>query len=346
MKSGLFSPDGFMSGLYGELYTDPYKNAESADEARAVSDEIKRRARTLFNLEKIPKDERYLEMEKIGRRLVYPGYSLQKYSVRLCKNLTGAAYVLEPEERRGEAPGAVAACGHGYGVRQILNISKRGKKKAFRYIDDYQKSFAVELAKRGVVVVAPEFFGFGEARLKKDLIKPFYISSCKELSLRLLPYGLTTASLRIFQVISCVDILYKRGDVDKERIGAMGISGGGLAALYACVLDERVKRIVLSGYVNSFRDSVLALRHCPDNYIPGILGAGEIYDFARALAPRELLVESGTRDALFPIKASEAAHEKLKRVYSLVGAPDKLHIDVFDGKHRVHGESSFDFLAG
>ena len=86
------------------------------------------------------------------------------------------------------------------------------------------------------------------------------------------------------------------------------------------------------------------IRDGKDRTHPG-LEIGEIYDFASALAPRELLIESGRKDKLFPIEASEKAHKKIERIYSLMGAEDKLLIDVFDGKHSVSGRKSFDFLS-
>ncbi len=344
MKTSTYSPDEFMSGLYEKLRAEPYKNAVTADEVFSVGERIKQQVSDIFNLQLLD-DGKELVCEKDGKCLDYPDYTLQKYSVKICDGLLSAVFVLEPKNITAPAPSVVALCGHGYGVRQILNISKSGRKKHIRYLDNYQKNFAVELVKRGCIVVAPELFGFGEARLKKDLVKPFYISSCDELSHHLLPYGLTTASLRVFQALKCVDILMQNEKTDKNKIGCMGISGGGLTALYSCVLDERIKRIVISGYVNTFRDSILSLWHCPDNYIPDILSVGEIYDFASALAPRELLIESGRKDNLFPISASVEAHEKIKSVYEKVNASDKLNIDVFDGKHSVSGRISFDFLS-
>lgn len=343
MKTSPYSPDEFMSGLYEKFRAEPYKNAETADDVFGVSKNLKQKAKDIFNLSLIENDE--IQMQKIGKTLDYPKYTLQKYSLKICGNLQSAVFVLEPKNAKKPTPGVVALCGHGYGVRHILNISKSGRKKFVRYIDNYQKNFAVELVKKGCTVIAPELFGFGEARLKKDLIKPFYISSCDELSHHLLPYGLTTASMRVYQAITCVDVLIQNENIDKNRVGCMGISGGGLTALYASVLDERIRKIVISGYVNTFRDSILSMWHCPDNYIPDILRAGEIYDFASCLAPRELLIESGIKDKLFPIDASVEAHEKIKRVYALSGASDKLHIDIFDGKHSVSGRKSFDFLS-
>lgn len=344
MKTSPYSPDEFMASLYGKLCAEPYKNAVTPEEVNSVSENIKRRAGEIFNLSTV-RDNTPPVMTKAGECLAYDDYTLQKYSLDTCENLKTAVFVLTPKNIKENAPAVVALCGHGYGVRQILNISKSGKKKHIRYIDNYQKNFAAQLAKRGCIVIAPELFGFGEARLKKDLIKPFYISSCDELSHHLLPYGLTTASMRVFQALRCVDLLQTMEKTDKDRIGIMGISGGGLTALYSAVLDDRIKRIVISGYVNTFRDSIMSMWHCPDNYIPDIMRTGEIYDFVASLAPRELLIESGRKDKLFPINASLEAHEKIKSVYEKVNASDKLIIDVFDGKHSVSGKKSFEFLS-
>lgn len=345
MKKSSYSPDEFMKGLYNSVCANPYEKVNNAADAVKVGENIRKSAEGIFNLDAIPEKNTEYKLIPDGKALEYPEYTLQKYSVEICKGLNSIVYVLVPKNIKGSAPAVIALCGHGYGVRQILGISKSGNKKHFRYFDNYQKNFAAELAKRGCVVAAPELFGFGEARLKKDLIKPFYISSCDELSHHLLPYGLTVASMRIYQAEVCAEILLKNEKVNKNKLSCMGISGGGLAALYASVLDERIKRIVISGYVNTFRDSILSMWHCPDNYIPEIMRVGEIYDFASSLAPRELLIESGSKDKIFPIDASKKAHENIKRIYSLLDAEDKLHIDLFNGKHSVSGAKAFEFLS-
>ncbi len=345
MKTSRYSPDEFMKELYNQKIPDPYRYATDAKTAFDAGSEIREKTKALLGIDKIPDKITDFRIIPEGKSLDYPEYTLQRYSTEICKGLNMLFYVLVPKNINGTAPGVVALCGHGYGVRHILDISKKGNKKRFNYIDNYQKNFAVELAKRGCVVIAPELFGFGEARLQKDLLKPFYISSCDELSHHLLPYGLTVASMRVYQAVVCAKILSGFDNVNAEKLSCMGISGGGLTALYASVIEESFRKIVISGYVNTFKDSVFSRWHCPDNYIPGIMEIGEIYDFASSLAPRELLIESGTKDKLFPIEASRTAHENIKRIYSLVGAEDKLHIDVFDGKHSVSGRKSFNFLS-
>lgn len=345
MKKSPYSPDGFMNSLYENTYSNPFEKVNTRAEASAVCENIRAKAKTLFDFEKIPHKTAQLKPIPVGKPLKYNEYTLQKYSVEICKGLNMAYFMLTPEKVKENAVGVVALCGHGYGVRHILNINKKGNKKLLPYIDNYQKSFATELVKRGCVVIAPELIGFGEARLEKDLIKPFYISSCDQLSHHLLPYGLTVATMRVYQAVVCARLLENSNIVDSNKISCMGISGGGLTALYASVIDNSFSKVVISGYVNTFKDSILSLWHCPDNYIPDILNTGEIYDFACAIAPRRLLIESGTKDKLFPINASKNAHDSIKRVYSLMGAEDNLYIDIFNGKHSVSGEKSFDFLS-
>ena len=345
MKNSPYSPDEFMSGLYGKLSAEPYKNAKSSEEAIEIGKHIKEKAKELFSVDKLSELQTDLKLVPVGKALDYPEYTLKKYSVEILEGLHSLIYILEPKNTQNKTNGVVALCGHGYGVRQILNISKKGNKKHFNYFDNYQNNFAVEMAKRGCTVIAPELFGFGEARLSHDLWKPFYISSCDELSHHLLPFGLTTASVRVYQALICAKILRNMDTVDETRVSLMGISGGGLTTLYASVLDDSIYKTVICGYINTFKDSIFARWHCPDNYIPHILEVGEIYDFASALAPKELFIESGEKDKLFPIKASIEAHENIKKVYSLMNAGHRLHIDAFPGKHAVCGRKSFDWLA-
>lgn len=334
-----------MSELYDKKRNEPYKNVFSYEDAVITGKLIKEKAQCLFAVDKLISLNNKTELIKSGKTLVYPEYTLDKHTLKICDGLNSAVYLLKPKNLTKYSTGVVTLCGHGYGVRQILGITKSGCKKYFNYIDNYQKNFAVELVKRGCVVIAPELIGFGEARLKKDLWKPFYISSCDELSHHLLPFGLTTASVRIAQTLMCVKMLKETDNVDSDKVSLMGISGGGLTALYASLLDESIYKTVICGYINTFKDSILSMWHCPDNYIPGILEVGEIYDFASALAPKKLFIESGTKDKLFPVSGSILAHENIKRIYKLMNAENSLYIDVFDGKHCVCGRKSFDWIS-
>ena len=70
---------------------------------------------------------------------------------------------------------------------------------------------------------------------------------------------------------------------------------------------------MISGYLNTFRDSILSLSHCIDNYVPGILNWAEMYDVAGLIAPRPLFAESGEKDDIFPVAASRASFARVKK---------------------------------
>ena len=339
-----YTADAFLEALYPRLAGDAFAGAHDAESAAAARDTLREQLRYCLGLPLLEEMGCGGVPSPVGAPIVTKQYTAQKYACEVLPGLVMPVWLLTPAGTAKNAPGAVALCGHGYGVRQIVGVTKRGTLKRTRYIDDYQRHFAVELAKRGCVVAAPEPVAFGEARLQKDLWKPFYASSCDTVSHRLLPYGLTTAGVRVFQAIACLRWLQTLPDVDAERVGVMGISGGGLAALYAAVCETAFARAVVSGYVCTFRDSILSRWHCPDNFIPGVLRLGEMGDFAAAVAPRPLLIESGERDPLFPINGAKESHERARRVYEMMDAADALTVDVFDGKHRVSGTASFTFL--
>ncbi len=92
-------------------------------------------------------------------------------------------------------------------------------------------------------------------------------------------------------------------DADVSRMGAMGISGGGMHTFFSTCIDTRIRATVISGYYSTFQDSILAMEHCPCNFVPGLHDFGEMYDLVGLIAPRPMLVEAGTYDNIFPIEA-------------------------------------------
>lgn len=336
MKNTDFSPDLYFRELY-ESRPFPFEG-KSADEIKITAEEIKEKAKKAFGLDKIPE-----KTEKLSPVVLHTekrkGYEIKTLSVEICKNLNMLCYLLTPERKNGF--GVAAVCGHGYGVRQILRQGKNGKYRKINFFDNYQKNFAEELVLRGNTVIAFEPVAFGMARLKKDRKKPFYISSCETVSMHSLMYGFTTAALRILQAQCCIDLLSREG---LSQLGIMGISGGGLVALYTALLDDRISRTAVSGYVNTFGTSVLARWHCTDNYVPGLLSIGDMYDFAAALAPRPLLLECGKRDKLFPIDGSLEAIERISAVYERLGAEENFTADIHHGKHEISGAAAFSFF--
>src|SRR4029079_14579923 len=128
-------------------------------------------------------------------------------------------------------------------------------------------------------------------------------------------------------------------------VGCMGISGGGTATLFAAALKPRVRVAMVSGYLNTFRDSVGSLAHCVDNYVPGILNWAEMHDLAGLIAPRPLFAESGERDRIFPVAASIASVAAVRNIYRVFGADEFLEHEVFPDEHAFWGRRGIPFLA-
>lgn len=334
MKDNSFSPDKYFGEMYN-TYKSPFENADT----EKACEETKAKLIETLAIEKIPYKTETLKpvLLKSEKR---KNYTIQKFSTEICRGLNMLYYVLVPDSKSKN--GIVAFCGHGYGCRQIIRQSKHGRYRKINFLDNYQKNFAEALAVDGHLVIVPEPIGFGEAKLKKDMRKPFYSSSCDTVSHYSLLYGFSAASLRVYQVQRCIDILEK--EYSCEKIGCMGISGGGLVSLYSACADERIERVCVCGYINTFRTSVLNMWHCPDNYIPNLLGIGEMYDYASALAPRKLMMQFGTKDKLFPIEGSRLAAEKISGVYKKLGAEKSFVPVEFNGKHEVSLPQAIDFF--
>jgi hypothetical protein len=100
----------------------------------------------------------------------------------------------------------------------------------------------------------------------------------------------------------------------------------------------------VSGYFNTFADSILSIHHCIDNYVPGLSGVVEMPDLAGLVAPRPLFVEGGDRDPIFPLHTLQKAITQATEIYSAWGVPGRFGSEVFEGDHQFHGVGAFRFL--
>lgn len=279
------------------------------------------------------------ELERVQR----PGYVRIKLSYLSEPGLRTPAYLLIPDGFRPGGAAVVAIHGHGYGVKDIVGLNADGSERTGD--PGYEKDFGVALARRGMMVIAPELFGFGELRMQDDQAGEPGASSCHQLTTTLLMYGRTMAGVRVGQCMRAIDLLAARGEAGMGRVGCMGISGGGLVSTFLAALDDRISAAVVSGYANSFRASIFSIPHCVDNFLPGLALDAEMEDVLSLIALRPMLWESGTRDPIFPIEAARRAADTVRSVYAAQGAEERFEHDVFEADHQISGARSYDFLA-
>ncbi|WP_159887239.1 dienelactone hydrolase family protein [Paenibacillus puerhi] len=281
---------------------------------------------------------------RLLERTEHGDYICERIELTTAPSLRMPLHLLIPKGRaeHEKLPVVVGCHGHGYGSKAALGLGADGKELGDVFSD--HKKFAISLVKRGFAVIVPELLGFGERKLKDEIIVNSHTNSCFSIGVFLLTLGKTMAGMRIQETMAAIDYVSTRPEVDAERIGIMGLSGGGLVASFTSALDQRIKATVVCCYTNTFRDSILHSRHCIDNYIPGILRYAEMPDLIGLIAPRPLFVEAGHDDPLFPVHGTEKAIATLSCIYRAADAGKNLDFHIFPGVHEVWGERAYPWL--
>ena len=280
---------------------------------------------------------------RVTERVEFRTYTRETVYFQSRPDSTVVSYFLVPKPLRAPAPAVLCLHGHGRGVDDIVGIREDGTMRA--RLGGYQKDFALQCARRGYVVLAIEQLGFGHRRDATARAGRARSSSCMPSAGAALLLGQTMIGWRAWDAMRSIDYLATRPEVDAERLAVMGISGGGATSFFTAALDQRLKTAVVSGYFCTFRDSILSIPHCIDNYVPGILRYAEMYDLAGLIAPRSLFVETGTDDKIFPVEATRYAVGKARKIYRAMDAEDRLGFEVFEGTHQFHGVGAFQYLA-
>jgi dienelactone hydrolase len=343
----MWNPDDFLDQLYANqaLHAFKAKTQEEWREWRAGLKETLIRAIALPERDDIRLDPVSLERVDCG------DYIREHIQLTTDPFLKMPCYLLIPklisqnmlsQDGHASNPAIVACPGHGYGYKELIGLLPDGSVREGE--PGIYKDYPLELVRRGFIVIVPELLGLGDRRLQQDQDKEPNDNSCFRLSTNLLMAGKTLVGYRVHEMMCCMDYLLSRHDVAPQSIGCMGFSGGGLVMALTAAIDERIRAAVISGYTNTYRDSILAKPHCADNYIPGLLNAAELPDIWGLIAPRALLIESGEEDRGFPIAGAMKALDHLKTIYRVVDAEEQLEEDIHPGKHEVSGAKAYYWL--
>lgn len=219
------------------------------------------------------------------------------------------AYLLLPERRRGDRAPALL-CPH-----QTTAI---GKGEPAGVGGDADLHYALELAQRGYVTLAPDYPGFGENRTD--------------------PYALGYASASrkgVYNHMRALDLLQSLPEVDPERIGAIGHSLGGHNSLFLAAFDPRARVVVTSCGFTSFARyfggdlSGWSRR----GYMPRIASVYgkdprrmpfDFGDILAALAPRPVFINAPLHDDNFDVVGVWECLEVARPVYVRAGAEERL----------------------
>ncbi len=249
------------------------------------------------------------------------------------------AYLLVPHDRRAPGPAVLAVHGHGPGKDEVCGIDRPEVREAYA---EHHGDYAHTLAARGYVVLAPDLRCFGE---RADW-QPEGKYHCDVNLVHAVMAGVSPLTQNLWDLQRALDVLGEHPLVDPERLGVVGFSYGATMTLFLAALDERVRAAVVSGYLSSWKAAHrVPWNLCGSQVLPGMLGSLEHVDVGALVAPRALLVETGSDDILFPEVAARTTIAQLRTVYRSLDAPDDALVhDVFEGEHGWHGAQVGAFL--
>ena len=250
--------------------------------------------------------------------------------------VTGNLYV--PKGLEKPAPTILYVCGHSVGIK---NGIRYGNKAPYQHHPAWfarhgYVCFVIDTVHRGEI----EGIHHGTYRYKM-----WWWNS----------RGYTSAGLEAWNAIRALDYLQTRKEVDKNRFGVTGISGGGAYSWWLAALDDRIKAAVPVAGITDLQNHIVdgcVEGHCDCMYLVNTYR----WDYplvAALVAPRPLLISNSDKDTIFPLDGVLRLHEKVRRIYRLYNAGKNLGLHITEGPHkdtqqtRVHTFSWFNrFLKG
>lgn len=244
------------------------------------------------------------------------GYRIEKliFQSRPDVWVTASAYVPDPAKEK--RPAVLVVHGHWAGARRDPVVQAR----------------CLGLVKLGFFVLAVDAFGAGE-RYTEPASGTYHGALYGS---TLWPVGQTLLGMQVYDNRRAVDYLLSRPEVDGERLGITGASGGGNQTMYAGALDERFRAVVPVCQVGTYQ-AYLRTACCVCEVLPGALRFAEEGDVLALTAPRSLLVINASKDGIqFSPGEAEKSVARARAVYKLYAGEDKLKHAVFESGHAYN----------
>jgi cephalosporin-C deacetylase-like acetyl esterase len=221
------------------------------------------------------------------------------------------------------APAVLVPCGH----------SENGKAA-----ETYQR-VCTGLASKGYVVLIYDPIGQGERQLywnaergASDLggntTQHSYAGN------QCLLLGTNIAQVMVWDSLRALDYLASRPEVDAERIGMAGNSGGGTNTAYTALLDERIKATAICCYITTlvWRRRVWSTGDGEQNLLGQLATGLDHADMLRLIAPRPALTGSG-RLCFFPLEGARESVAEARPLFEVLGNPEGIAHAVADAPH-------------
>ncbi len=251
--------------------------------------------------------------------LDHPDFTVEKLHYQSRPGLYVTANVYVPKKLSAPAPAILYVCGHA--VVKTNGVSY-GNKVGYQH-------WGAWFARNGYVCMVVDTVQLGEIEgihhgtHGKDM---WWWNS----------RGYSAAAAEAWNCIRALDYLQSRKDVDGERLGVTGRSGGGAYSWWIAALDERIKVACPTAGIVDLQSHVVdgcVEGHCDCMFLVNTYR----WDYAQVaalMAPRPLLIVNTDKDTIFPLDGVVRLHERVRGIYDLHNKPDQLGLVLTEGPHK------------
>ncbi len=304
---------------------------------------------------------------EVQHALEHDGLHVEHLTWQLPYGPPTEAVFLKPAGARGRLPAVLGLHDHGgnkyFGWRKIAQLGDAVHPLMREHRQEYygNVSWANELARRGFAVLVHDAFAFGSRRVRVADLPPVLRKDLKEvnpespdeierynrfasehehiMARSLFCAGTTWPGVFTAEDQRALDYLCSRDDVDPDRVGCAGLSGGGLRTCYLAGLDDRIRCACCVGMMTTWRDYLLhkCYTHTWMIYIPGLPADLDYPEILGLRAPLPTLVQCDVEDQLFTLPEMHWADAMLAEVFHKAGAADRYRCTFYPGPHKFDG---------
>ena len=150
--------------------------------------------------------------------------------------------------------------------------------------------------------------------------------------------GYNPGGVELWNAIRGLDLLSERLEVDPEKLGVTGISGGGSQSWYIAAADPRIKAVAPVCGASTLKAQIGTRTidgHC-DCMMPINTYQRDFQDIGALIAPRPLLIAQADRDGINTIESVRELHNDIEKMYELYGVPENIGLVESPGGHSYH----------
>jgi cephalosporin-C deacetylase-like acetyl esterase len=285
----------------------PQRSAiNSQEDLRRMQQEIRTQAQRLTAFAKPANKPTARSFGTIARR----GYAIEKLAITNESSITVPALLFVPDGTAGKR-------------RAVLYVHENGKAAEAKADAEIES-----LVRSGLLVLAIDLRGLGETREEADRI--WNLFGTFDSAMTALLSGQTLVGLRAQDVVSAIDVLAARNDVEVESLSAYGKGVAAVVVLHAAALDERIKRVTLEEMLVSYGAvSTWKIHHqIFSDIVPGALAAYDLPELAATFAPRRLTLINTVNPRRKPMDTREvkAQYQATEKAFAVAGAASSLVI--------------------